>query len=54
MRASLAIRDGYRLLILSDRGIDQDKAPIPSLLALTAVHNQLVRERKRTQVALII
>ena len=54
MRASLAIRDGYRLLILSDRGIDKDKAPIPSLLALTAVHNHLVRERKRTQVALII
>src|SRR5690349_19856924 len=54
MKASLAIRDGYRLLILSDRGIDKDKAPIPSLLALTAVHNHLVRERKRTQVALII
>ena len=54
MRASLAIRDGQRLLILSDRGIDKDKAPIPSLLALTAVHNHLVRERKRTQVALII
>ncbi len=54
MRASLAIRDGYRLLILSDRGVDKDKAPIPSLLALTAVHNHLVRERKRTQVALII
>jgi glutamate synthase (ferredoxin) len=54
MRASLSIRDGYRLLILSDRGVDKDKAPIPSLLALTAVHNHLVRERKRTQVALII
>jgi glutamate synthase (NADPH/NADH) large chain len=54
MRASLSIRDGYRLLILSDRGIDKDRAPIPSLLALTAVHNHLVRERKRTQVALII
>ena len=54
MKASLAIRDGYRLLILSDRGIDKDQAPIPSLLALTAVHNHLVRERKRTQVALII
>jgi glutamate synthase domain-containing protein 2/glutamate synthase domain-containing protein 3 len=54
MRASLAIRDGQRLLILSDRGIDKDNAPIPSLLALTAVHNHLVRERKRTQVALII
>ncbi len=53
-RASLAIRDGYRLLILSDRGIDVTYAPIPSLLALTAVHNHLVRERTRTQVALIV
>ena len=43
-RACLAIRDGYRLLILSDRGVDKDYAPIPSLLALTAVHNHLVRE----------
>ncbi len=53
-RASLAIRDGYRILILSDRGLDEEHAPIPSLLALTAVHNHLVRERTRTQVALII
>ena len=53
-RASLAIKSGYTLLILSDRGVDQDYAPIPSLLALTAVHNHLVREETRTQVALII
>jgi glutamate synthase (NADPH) large chain len=53
-RASLAIKSGYTLLILSDRGIDPDYAPIPSLLALTAVHNHLVREETRTQVALII
>ncbi len=53
-RASLAIRDNYRLLILSDRGVDGEHAPIPSLLALTAVHNHLVREGLRTQVALII
>ena len=52
--ASLAIQSGYTLLILSDRGVDQDYAPIPSLLALTAVHNHLVREETRTQVALII
>src|SRR5262249_16039255 len=38
----------------SDRGLDEEYAPIPSLLALTAVHNHLVRERTRTQVALII
>ena len=53
-RSTLAIRDGYRLLILSDRGTDPKYAPIPSLLALTAVHNHLVREGTRTQVALII
>ncbi len=53
-RASLAIQNGYTILILSDRGIDPDYAPIPSLLAMTAVHNHLVREGSRTQVALII
>ncbi|HPQ14146.1 MAG TPA: glutamate synthase large subunit [Bryobacteraceae bacterium] len=53
-RASLAIKSGYSLLILSDRGIDKDYAPIPSLLALSAVHNHLIREETRTQVALIV
>ena len=53
-RASLAIQSGYTLLILSDRGLNEHYAPIPSLLALTAVHNHLVREGTRTQVAVII
>ena len=53
-RASLAIKSGYTLLILSDRGVDEEYAPIPSLLALSAVHNHLVREKTRTQVALIV
>src|SRR5580704_5433846 len=53
-RASLAVRSGYSLLILTDRGMDEEYAPIPSLLALSAVHNFLVREGTRTQVALII
>ena len=48
------MKSGYTLLILSDRGVDKDYAPIPSLLALAAVHNLLVREETRTQVALII
>ena len=52
--ASLAIKSGYTLLILSDRGVDEEYAPIPSLLALSAVHNHLVREKTRTQVALIV
>ncbi len=53
-RASLAVTSGYTLLILSDRGVDQQYAPIPSLLALAAVHNLLVREETRTSVALIV
>src|SRR5215470_14230962 len=53
-RASLAIKSGYTMIILSDRGVDEDYAPIPSLLALTAVHNHLVRDKTRTQVALIM
>ncbi len=53
-RASLAIKQGYTVLILSDRGVDEELAPIPSLLALSAVHNHLVREGTRTQVCLII
>src|SRR5258706_11864241 len=53
-RASHAIQSGYTLLILSDRGLDADYAPIPCLLALAAVHNHLVREKTRTQVALVI
>jgi glutamate synthase domain-containing protein 2/glutamate synthase domain-containing protein 1/glutamate synthase domain-containing protein 3 len=53
-RASLAIRDGYTLLILSDRGIEPGFAAIPSLLALSAVHHHLIREGTRTQVALIV
>ena len=53
-RASLSIKSGYSVLILSDRGIDKDYAPIPSLLALAAVHNYLVREETRTQAALVI
>ncbi len=52
--ASQAIKSGYTLLILSDRGMDEEYAPIPSLLALTAVHNHLVRDGSRTQVALVV
>jgi glutamate synthase domain-containing protein 2/glutamate synthase domain-containing protein 3 len=53
-RAALAVHSGYTLLILSDRGVDATYAPIPSLLAMAAVHNRLVREKTRTQVAIII
>src|SRR5260370_122730 len=52
--ASLAIKSGYTLLILSHLRIDEQYAPIPSLLALSAVHNHLVCEGPRTQGLLII
>src|SRR5262249_26272337 len=42
--ASQAIEAGATILILSDRGVNQDTAPIPSLLATSGVHHHLVRE----------
>lgn len=51
---SEAIEDGVRILVLSDRDSTVDLAPIPSLLLTAAVHQHLVREQTRTQVALIV
>jgi len=52
--ASKAIADGARLLVISDRESDEHLAPIPSLLAVSAIHHHLVRERTRTKVGLIV
>ena len=52
--ASQAIEDGYTLLILSDREVNQDNAYITSLLATGAVHHHLIRERNRAQADIII
>ncbi|RMH43642.1 MAG: glutamate synthase large subunit [Deltaproteobacteria bacterium] len=49
-----AIDDGYNVLILSDRGVDAKHAPIPALLAVSAVHHHLVREGTRMQTGLIL
>lgn len=49
-----AVEDGFEVLILSDRSIDSDHAPIPSLLATAAVHHHLIRKGKRGQVGLVI
>ncbi|MDR0544991.1 MAG: glutamate synthase large subunit [Odoribacteraceae bacterium] len=51
--AERAVDDGCNYIILSDRGVDEFHAPVPSLLALSAAHDDLVAKRKRTQVALI-
>lgn len=53
-QTSVAIADGARIIILSDRESDETMAPIPSLLAVSAVHHHLVRERTRTQVGLVV
>src|SRR5438046_7783587 len=52
--ATNAIRSGATILILSDRQIDKDHAPIPSLLATSGLHHHLVREGTRTQATLIV
>ena len=52
--SSQAIRDGYSVIILSDRGVSADQAPIPSLLATAAVHHHLIREGTRTKVGLVV
>ena len=53
-QASQAIKDGYKFLILSDRGVNEEWAPIPSLLGIASVHHHLVRDCTRTEVGLIV
>lgn len=49
-----AHRDGANIIILSDREIDENHVPIPSLLAVSALQQHLVKTKKRTSVALIL
>jgi glutamate synthase (NADPH/NADH) large chain len=49
-----AVEDGFKLIILSDRAIDSGHAPIPSLLAISAVHHFLIRKGCRGQVGIIV
>ncbi len=49
-----AVDDGYSIILLTDRGVDSSHAPIPSLLALGAVHNHLNRTKKRAKVGIIV
>ena len=54
LRASQAIAEGHTTLVISDRLTDAEHAPIPSLLATSAVHHHLVRTKERTRVALVV
>ncbi|WP_166907076.1 glutamate synthase large subunit [Mycobacterium sp. DL440] len=53
-KVSEAIREGARIIVLSDRESNETMAPIPSLLSVAAVHHHLVRERTRTKVGLVV
>ncbi len=53
-RTSEAIRQGINIVVLSDRGMDKELAPIPALLAVAGVHHHLIREGTRTQVGLVL
>ncbi len=52
--AEAAIDEGYKLIILSDRDIGQDRVAVSSLLATGAVHHHLVRHQKRTQIGIVV
>ena len=52
--AEAAADSGAGVLILSDRGVDEANAPIPSLLACAAVHHHLIRQAKRSKVGIVI
>ena len=53
-KAEEAARTDQNVLILSDRGVDANHAPIPALLAVAAVHNHLIRKVLRTEIGLIL
>lgn len=54
LEAEKAVDEGCNYIVLSDRGVDKDNAPIPALLATSAVHHHLIDRKKRLQTALII
>ena len=54
LEADRAHKDGANILILSDRGVDENHVAIPSLLAVSALHQHLVVTKKRTSLAIIL
>jgi glutamate synthase domain-containing protein 2/glutamate synthase domain-containing protein 1/glutamate synthase domain-containing protein 3 len=52
--ASIAVKNEYGFIILSDRGANAEHAPVPALLATAAVHHHLVRSGTRTKLGIIV
>ena len=53
-KASTVVREGYNIVILSDRAMGADRVAIPALLATAGVHHYLIREGLRTSVGLVV
>lgn len=53
-KAEKCVDEGYNYIILSDKDVDEQNVPIPSLLAVSAVHHYLIQVGKRVQTALIV
>jgi len=54
LTAEKAVDEGNNYIILTDRDISENKAPIPSLLAVSAVHHHLINTRKRMQIDIVV
>ncbi|MCC6759492.1 MAG: glutamate synthase large subunit [Candidatus Omnitrophica bacterium] len=52
--ADAAIEKGFSILVLSDRGVDKNTVPMPSLLACSGLHQHLIRQGTRTRVSLVL
>jgi glutamate synthase (ferredoxin) len=53
-QADDAIASGINIIILSDRGVDKNNAPIPALLAVAGLHHHLIRQGTRTRVGIVL
>ncbi len=52
--ADIAIENGYNIIVLSDKGADKDKAPIPALLCTAGLHHHLIRKGTRMKISIVI
>jgi glutamate synthase (ferredoxin) len=52
--ADIVVESGYNLIILSDRGADENKIPLPALLAAAGLHHHLIRNKTRPKVSIIL
>ena len=54
LAADKAFQEGVNILILSDRGVDENRVPIPALLAVSALQQHLVRNKKETAMSIVL